>query len=94
MKEEKLYCDHCGEEVQHFWSNREIGAVIISEKTTFEHQVHLVINRRDWNCDLCDTCVQVIRARMEKIFQNQVWREVDKVYETIWDCMHGQRKAA
>jgi uncharacterized coiled-coil DUF342 family protein len=38
-----------------------------------------------------------IRLELEKmgeIFDNEVWRNVDKVYETRWDCRTEQREAA
>ena len=40
------------------------------------------------------TDVRLVMERMGEIFDNDVWRNVDRVYETRWDCRSGQREAA
>ncbi len=49
-------------------------------------------------CEICEGRISGYLNEMEKmmwdIFQNRIWRSVDKVYETRIDCMPGQLAAA
>lgn len=49
-------------------------------------------------CESCETKINDHLNEMEKmmwdIFQNRVWRSVDKVYETRWDCLNARLVAA
>lgn len=49
-------------------------------------------------CEACEKKINNYLIEMEKmmwdIFQNKVWRSVDKVYETRYDCRTGRLEAA
>ena len=75
----------------------------VSEHITIK--IEVAANRWDFNFgtseDFCEICegrinnhLKEIEKMMWDIFQNKVWREVDKVYETRIDCQAGRLKAA
>lgn len=54
-----------------------------------------IIQKLEVYSDVTETVkISVLKQWLWDVFDNRVWREIDKVYETRWDCPTGRLAAA